>query len=422
MRGVIPAAWHWGAAVGAPALQHMLDRRVVRGKEDATRLGERRGEETMARPAGKLLWLHAASVGEAVSVLPVLMSLQQQAPSLTVLFTTGTLTSARLLERRLPELGLQRVLHRFVPLDVPAWVARFLDHWRPDAAAFVESELWPNLLAACQARAIPLMLVNGRMSAGSLRRWRWVGGFARQLVSAFDCVHAQSADYAARLEQLGARRLLPPGNLKFAAPRLPVDVADAARLASLIGERPLWLAANTHPGEESIAAEVHRSLAAAHPGLLTIVAPRHPERGVHIAAELGGAPRRSLGNDPPPGGIWIADTLGEMGLLYTLAPIVFIGRSLTGQGGQNPLESARFGAALCVGPHTGNFAEITSLLTSAGGLARVTDAAGLAAWVDHMLRDPAARGMAGEAAESVANGESALPDRVAGALIDLLRR
>ncbi len=422
MRGVISAGWHWGATAGAPLVERMLARRVVRGKEIAGRLGERRGEELTPRPPGRLLWLHAASVGEALSVLPVLVSLERRDATLHTLFTTGTLTSARLLERRLPELGLRGVLHRFVPLDVPAWAARFLDHWRPDAAAFVESELWPNLLAGCQARGIPMMLINARMSAGSLRRWRWAGGFARQVVGAFDRVHAQSADYASRLAQLGARGLLPPGNLKFASPNLPVDPDEASRLASLIGRRPLWLAASTHPGEEVIVADIHARLAPAHPGLLTIVAPRHPERGAAIAAALHDAPRRSLGQAPPAGGLWIVDTLGELGLLYTLARIVFIGRSLGGRGGQNPLEAARFGAAIAAGPHMGNFTEIAELLHSAGGLARVRDADGLAAWVDRMVRDPAAREAAGQAAHSVASGELALPDRIADTLIELLHR
>ena len=424
---MIPAAWHWGATLGVPLLERMLDRRVVAGKEDAARLNERRGYETGPRPPGRLLWLHAASIGEAVSVLPMLLSLQRQDPALTTLFTTGTLTSARLLEIRLPELGLDRVLHRFVPLDVPAWANRFLDHWRPDVACFVESELWPNLLGASQRRGIKLMLVNARMSAGSMRRWRQVGGFARQVIGVFDCVHAQSPEYAGRLKHLGARNLLPPGNLKRAAPPLPVDPAEAARLTALIGARPIWLAASTHPGEEALAGAVHRRLAADHPGLLTIIAPRHPERGAEIAAALRadittelGPPRRSLGQDPPPGGIWVADTLGELGLLYALAPIVFVGRSLAGEGGQNPLEPARFGAALAVGPHTGNFVEISEMLLSAGGMVRVADGDALADWVDHMLRDPASRAAAGRAARAVADGEQALPDRVAAALLALM--
>ena len=423
MRGLISTGWHWGATLATPALGRMLQRRVKRGKEMAARLDERRGIDPTPRPAGRLLWLHAASVGEAVSVLPVLLSLQRQDTALTTLFTTGTVNSARLLETRLPELGLDRVMHRFVPLDVPAWASRFLDHWRPNAAAFVESELWPNLLHASQRRGIRLMLVNARMSAGSLRRWRRVGGFAQQVIGAFDCVHAQSTAYASRLQALGARNLLEPGNLKRAAPLLPVDAAEMARLEALIGSRPTWLAASTHPGEEDVAADVHRRLTARHPGLLTIIAPRHPERGADIAAALS-APRRALGQDPPPGGIWIADTLGELGLLYSVAPIVFVGRSLAGPGGetggQNPLEPARFGAALAVGPHTGNFTEIGDLLTSAGGLTRTADADALATWVDRMLDDPVARIASGQAARAVADGEQALPDRIATELLSLM--
>jgi 3-deoxy-D-manno-octulosonic-acid transferase len=418
---MIARAWRRGAAVAVPALRLMLRHRAARGKEDPTRLPEREGRDATPRPEGDLLWLHAASVGEAVSVLPVLASLAALAPELSVVFTTGTVTSARLLERRLPELGLSRVLHRFVPLDVPSWAGRFLDHWQPQAAAFVESELWPNLLAACQARRVPLMLVNARMSARSFRNWRRVPGFARQLLGAFDRVHPQSPEYAERLRSLGARRLEPPGNLKLAAPPLPADAAELARLRAVIGDRPLWLAASTHPGEEELAAEVHARLAPAHPGLLTIIAPRHPERGGEIAASLGGAPRRACGAGPPPGGIWVADTMGELGLLYRLSPLVFMGRSLVGRGGQNPLEAARIGCAVAVGPHTGNFTELVGRLREVGGLAQVEDAAGLASWVDAMLREPARRQRAGAAALEVANGEAALPDRVAGALLELIR-
>ncbi|GAC1342843.1 MAG: 3-deoxy-D-manno-octulosonic acid transferase [Acetobacteraceae bacterium] len=417
---MIAATWRAAASAGAPLLRLALRRRVARGKETAARLPEREGHDPTPRPAGRLLWLHAASVGEAVSVLPVLSCLTTRAPDLGVLFTTGTLTSARLLERRLPELGLVRVLHRFVPLDVPEWGARFLDHWRPDAAAFVESELWPNLLAACQARRIPLMLVNARMSARSFRSWRRVPYFARQVMGAFDLVHPQSPDYAARLQALGARCLAPPGNLKLAAEPLPVDPAELASLRDAIGRRPVWLAASTHPGEEAVAAEVHRRLAPGRPDLLTIIVPRHPARGAAIAAALGGAPRRGAGQGPN-GGIWIADTLGELGLLYRLVPPVFMGRSLIGRGGQNPLEAARFGCALASGPHNGNFTDIAAALGHAGGLTLVDDAAALAVWVARMLDDPAARERAGEAARRVASGETGLPDRVAIAVLGLMR-
>ena len=420
MRGVIPAAWRLGTTIAAPALRAMLRRRVAHGKEEADRLGEREGIERSERPPGRLLWVHAASVGESVSMLPVLVCLARRAPDVVVLLTTGTVTSARVLERRLPELGLDRVLHRFVPLDVPAWAARFLDHWRPCAAAFVESELWPNLLEACQARGIRMMLVNGRMSARSFRQWGRFPEFAREIVGAFDRVHAQSSESNERLLRLGARGLEAAGDLKLAAPRLPVDAAEASRLERLIGGRPVWLAASTHPGEEVLAGEAHRLLCRAHPRLLTIVAPRHPDRGAEVAAALGGAPRRSAGDGPPEGGVWVADTMGEMGLLYQLSPIVFMGKSLVDGGGQNPLEAARFGCAIAAGPHTANFDAAVGRLLDAGGLARVSDGPALAGWIDRMLRDRLAREQAGQAARAVADGEGALPERVAAALLGLM--
>lgn len=398
----------------------MLRRRAARGKEVASRLPEREGIDPTPRPAGRLIWLHAASVGESQSILPVLSALHGQAPDASILLTTGTATSAALLADQLPRLGLGRVLHRFVPLDVPAWAARFLDHWRPDAAGFVESELWPNLLAGCRARGIPTMLVNARMSARSLRGWQRAPGFARQVVGAFDQVQAQSEADAAHLRLLGARHVSAPGNLKLAAPPLRADPAELARLRALIGDRPVWLAASTHPGEEDAAGAVHRALAAAHPGLLTVVAPRHPERGAAVAAALG-APRRAAGQDPG-AGIWVVDTLGELGLLYRLAPLAFVGRSLMGQGGQNPLEPARLGCAIAVGPHTANFAEAVQALEAAGALTRVADADGLARWVDGMLRDPQRLRAAGAAACAAAQGAADLPERTAAALLSLAHR
>ncbi len=416
---MIASAWRLGATLAAPGLRRILRRRVARGKEIAERLPEREGREATPRPAGEVLWLHAASVGEAISVLPVLTCLARRAPALSVVFTTGTVTSARMLAQRLPALGLTRVQHRFVPLDVPAWAARFVGHWRPDAAAFVESELWPNLLAACQARGVRLMLVNGRMSARSFRNWRRVKEMARALIGAFDRVHAQSAEYAERLALLGARGMVAPGNLKWAAPKLGVDAGELERLRPMLAGRSVWLAASTHPGEETMAGEVHRALLPAFPDLLTIVVPRHPERGAAVAAALA-AGRRSCADPPAAAGIWVVDTMGELGLLYRLVPVVFIGGSLVPHGGQNPLEAARFGCALAAGPHTANFDEMVARLLAVGGLAAVPDTAALAGFVGAMLRDPVARTAMGEAGQSVADDEQALPERVADVLLELL--
>ena len=403
-------AWRAAATLAAPVLRGMLRRRIGRGKELAERLPERYGIDPTPRPPGRLIWLHAASVGETMSMLPVVAALQA-APGATLLVTTGTLTSARLLAQRCPA-----VLHRFVPLDVPLWVARFLDHWRPDAAAFLESELWPNMIAACRARGVRLMLLNARMSARSQAGWARAPRFARHLMSAFDAVWAQSAADAARLQALGASCVSAPGNLKFAAPPLPADPAELARLQALLGDCPRWLAASTHDGEEAIAAAVHRRLLPDHAGLVTLIAPRHPDRGLAIAAALG-APRRSAGEDPAPGGLWIADTMDELGLLYRLAPVVFVGKSLAGQGGQNPLEPARLGCAVAAGPHMANQAEAVAALTQAGGLGQVDDADSLAVWVDSMLRDPGRRQRTGRAAEAAATAHADLPMRAAQALL-----
>jgi 3-deoxy-D-manno-octulosonic-acid transferase len=410
--------WAALATTAAPLLRLLLRRRAATGKEIPARLNEREGIDPTPRPSGRLLWLHAASVGEAVSALPVVQALPAD---ITTLFTTGTVTSARLLAQRLPELGLDhRVLHRFVPLDVPAWCARFLDHWRPDAACFLESELWPNTLSACAARGIPATLLNARMSVRSSARWSNLPGFAADLLGGFAWIAAQSADDARRLRSLGGRHVDAPGNLKFAAADLPADAAELARLAAMLGDRPRWVAASTHPGEEARIATVHRLLAPAFPGLLTAIVPRHPERGAAIAAELGGAPRRGLGQDPA-AGLWIADTIGELGLMYRLFPTVFMGKSLGAAGGQNPLEPARLACAIATGPATANFADAVAALTAEGGLKIVADESALAEWVTAMLRDPTGRAAAGAAAQRAARTQAGLPDRMAARLVELMR-
>lgn len=413
-------AWSVAATMAAPLLRIMVRRRLARGKEWHGRTQERFGIDPTPRPAGKLIWLHAASVGETVSILPVIAALPGNCH---VLLTTGTVTSAELLARRLPEMGLGgRVIHRFVPLDVPAWVARFLDHWCPDVAGFVESELWPNLLEGCRGRKIPAMLINARMSKRSFANWSRIPGFARHVLSGFALIQAQTETYAQRLQRLGGVRVTAPGDLKFAAPELPTDPAELGRLRALLGEREKWLAASTHPGEDEEVFAAHRILAAAHPQLLTILVPRHPERGERIARLAGDieVSRREAGEAPPEAGVWIADTLGELGLFFRLARIVFVGRSLVlPGGGQNPLEPARLGCVVAVGPHTGNFDSATEVLQAAGALTRVQDAASLAAWVEFMLGNPELLAAGGAAAAAASGRYADLPACTAAALAGL---
>jgi 3-deoxy-D-manno-octulosonic-acid transferase len=417
----LATGWTVAATLLAPALRLNLRRRVRTGREIAERLPERFGIDPTPRPPGPLLWMHAASVGETMSILPVLVALRHR---VKVLLTTGTVTSQALLDQRIPEQGLTGdVLHRFAPLDVPAWVARFLLHWRPEAACFVESELWPNQLAACRARGIKLMLLNARMSDRSFAKWHRAPGFACRLLDGFALIQARGNQDADRLRALGARRVDSPGDLKFAAPPLPVDEVELERLRCVLDGRPVWLAASTHPGEEALIAAAHHRVAETHPRLLTIIAPRHPDRGLTLSAELN-APRRAAGQDPPSdAGIWIADTMGELGLLYRLAPIAFVGRSLIGSGGgQNPLEPARLGCAIAIGPYTGNFTDHVTLIRDAGGLVDVADPAALARFVSRMLDHPDQRQRLGEHAAASVRRYSDLPARSAEALLSLLPR
>jgi len=414
--------WAGATTLAVPVLRLSLRRRAARGKEIAARLPERWGDDATPRPAGQLLWLHAASVGETISLLPVLSALAKA--DVGILMTTGTVTSADLLTQRLPELGLQdRVLHRFVPLDVPAWVARFLDHWHPDAVAFVESELWPNLLGACRVRRIPTMLINARISAGSLRAWQRAPAMARSILAGFSRIHARGREDADRLLSLGARDVTSPGDLKFAAPELPAEPSTLARLRGLIGDRPVWVAASTHPGEEIEVAAAHRTLIADFPNLLTIVAPRHPDRGAELATALQ-APRRGAGEPPPEGaGIWIADTMGELGLWYRLANAAFVGRSLLPPGGgQNPLEPARLRCPVVVGPYTDNFTDPIARLRDVHALVEVADAAGLAAAIAVLLRDGPSRSAQTQRACDAVQLYAGLPGHTAEVLLGLLPR
>lgn len=409
-------AWALG-----PAVRVLLMLRRARGKEDPVRLPERLGRAGLPRPEGPLIWLHGASVGEALSALPLIDRLLAGDPRASVLVTSGTVTSARLMAERLPE----RAFHQFAPVDLPGAVDRFLDHWRPNLALWLESELWPNAVRAAAKRDIPMVLVNARLSKRSHRRWRAVPGFARSLLGAFKLCLAQSPADADRFAALGAARVESVGNLKYASPPLPADDAVLKTLAAMIGTRPVWLAASTHPGEEAIIAEAHAKLRARHPALLTVIAPRHPERGAAIAAELAASgakvARRGAGETPTAEtGIYLADTLGELGLFYRLAPIAFVGGSLVSHGGQNLLEPAQLDCAILHGPAVFNFEAIAGAMRDAGATERVFDAGSLAAAVDTLLTDEGLRARRTKAAAEVAAGEAGVLDRIMAALAPYL--
>ncbi len=409
---MILALYRGLTTLGAPLITFYLRRRKALGKEDGPRFGERYGMPSHPRPSGRLIWLHAASVGESVSMLPVVERLLVD-PGTSVLLTTGTVTSARLMHERLPP----GAIHQYVPVDRLPWVRRFLDHWRPDLALWAESEFWPNLLTEAAGRGVPLILLNGRISDRSFARWRRQPRLIGKLLASFVLCLGQTPQDAGRLAELGARRVACRGNLKFAALPLPVDDGVLRRMAAGIEGRPRWLAASTHAGEEAIAGRLHRSLAPRHPGLLTIIVPRHPSRGEAIAgelAEMGLTVARRAAGQPVEAAtdVLLADTMGELGLLIRLAPLVFMGKSLIGRGGQNPLEPARLGASVLFGPHMDNFAEIADRMASGGAALQVADEAVLIDAVSCRLADPALLAECGAKARAFASVEDGVLDDV----------
>jgi 3-deoxy-D-manno-octulosonic-acid transferase len=359
-------------AAATPLAPALMSHRLKQGKEISARLNERYGESDIARPPGPLVWVHGASVGELMSVIPLIARVGEN--GFAVLCTSGTVTSANLAEQRLPK----GAIHQFVILDTPRFVNRFFDHWRPDLALFVESDLWPNLIVTSAERGIPLVLINGRVSERSFNRWRRVPATIGALLRRFDLCLAQSSAHAERYRELGAPRIVTTGNLKFDVPEPPADPDKLAQLRSAIGDRTVVAGASTHAGEEAMLIETHRRLRDTFPGLLTIIAPRHPERGAGIldlakAADLQAA-LRSRGELPSGHtDIYVADTLGELGLIYRLAPIVFVGGSLASHGGQNPIEPIKLGAAILHGPNVWNFAEAYAALDQAHGAEKVDD-------------------------------------------------
>lgn len=405
----------------SPAIPYWLNARVKRGKEEPARLGERFGRAGRARPDGPLVWIHGASVGESLSALPIIDRLQARFPNACVLVTTGTVTSAKLLSQRLPD----GTFHQFVPLDTTRAVTRFLDHWKPDAALFMESELWPNLLLRTAERGIPMALLNARMSEGSFNRWLRARGPAKVMLSVFDLCLAQDTDIVGRLESLGARNVSIIGNLKYAAPPLSFDESALEELQGMIGTRKTWLASSTHEGEEAVVGHVHASLKEQLPEVLTLLVPRHPARGAEIAellTDMGHKVALRSHSDPitPKTDIYIADTLGELGLFYRAADIVFIGATLVPKGGHNPLEPARLNCAILYGPYTDNNITIYRELATSGAAIQVIGRDQLAREIAALFADPAKVARMAEAAVKICAKADSVIGRTMNALEPLL--
>jgi len=405
------------AGLVAPVAWRRVSARLAEQGVPAARRRERMGHASAPRPEGRLIWFHAASVGESLSVLRLIGRLGGMLPDAGFLITSGTATSARVVADRLPP----RTAHQFAPLDTRPALRRFLGHWRPDAAVFVESELWPQMLIETRAAGVPMALVNARLSDGSARGWKRFAATARFLMNHFRMIHCQDARTAGHLRALGLAQARHGVNLKALAGALPVDEAALADMRARIGARPLWLASSTHPGEDEIVLAAHKAVLAAQPSALVILVPRHPERAGAIAGLITGAglavARRSGGEEiGETTQVYLADTLGETGLWYALAPLTCLCGSFTTVGGHNPYEPAHAGSAILHGPLYANFAEAYAGMDAADAARQVADAPALGGAVAGLLADRAALGAMRAAARAFAARQEDVLDAFAEAL------
>ena len=369
------------------AIRRYINKRKKIGKEDIKRFNERVGRPKMSRPQGRLIWLHGASVGESISMLPLINRLLELYPDVHVMVTTGTTTSAEVMAKRLPE----RAFHQYLPIDNPMFTTRFIRHWQPTIALWFESRFWPAMLSSIKRKNIPLILINGRISNKSFKRWQQFDFIIKELLACFTACLGQSEEDAYRLRVLGAKDAMCLGNLKYAGLPIPVDATKKEEIMRQIGNRPLWLASSTHNDEEFKIGRFLKELQQKHPNLLTMIAPRHPNRGKEIQEKLQQdyglkVALRSAGEPiEPQTDVYVADTIGEMGIWYEISPIVFIGGSLIPHGGQNFMEPSRCRDAVIVGPHMHNFTDAMNRAKHADGIIQVNDVLELVDMVDQLL-------------------------------------
>jgi 3-deoxy-D-manno-octulosonic-acid transferase len=409
--------YRWATIAFSPAAPLLLRRRGMRGKEDKNRVAERQGIASASRPEGKLVWVHGASNGECLAALPLIESFA--ARGIKILVTSGTVTSADLMGTQLPH----GAVHQFVPLDTPAATTRFLEHWRPDVGLFVDSDLWPNLILGAKRRGTRLALVNARISQRSFEGWLWARKTVAAILSTFDACLAQDEEIAERFRALGAPNVRVVGSLKEDAPPLAFDKAKLAELKADTEGRPILLAAQTHPGEDETILPVHDALRQKFSDLLTIIVPRHPARGAELVQLCASRPcqRRSEGGRiKRETAIYIADTMGELGLFYRLAAFAFIGGTLVPKGGHNPLEPARLHCGVMAGPHTFNSQSAFDAVLRSQGIGRVTSSAEIVALAEQLLSDPARARALGDAAAAGAASLGGAVEKTAATVASLL--
>lgn len=396
-----------------PFILILLFYRLLKGKENKSRLNERLGFPKKIRPDGKLVWMHGASVGECLSMLPLVKKLLDEDKNLHIMVTSGTVTSADLMQKRLPK----RAFHQFIPIDTPLAARRFVKHWNADAVLWFESDFWPSLLKAIYKNKKPLILLNGRISDKSFARWQKFPHIIKSIQSLFTLSFGQTAEDARRLKVLGAQDVVSTGNLKFAAVNPPFDAEELKNIHQLIGNRPVWCMASTHDDEETQGADVHLEIAKKFPNLLTVFVPRHPNRAENIIQMLQKkglvvARRSKKEVITETTNIYLADTIGEMGLLYQIAPIVFVGGSLIKFGGQNMLEPMRLSRTVVIGPHAFNFREIVKTAKEKEALIEVANKSELKEVIEKFLSNPESYQKMQQHAHALATSEMNVLDRV----------
>lgn len=409
------------ARVALPLVKRSEIRKLSDHGTPKARWQEKLGFASVARPDGPVIWFHAASVGESLSVLGLIETMGTALPETHFLLTSGTPTSADLIASRLP----LRCQHQFAPLDAPQAVARFLKHWTPDALVFVESELWPNMIQQCVFADIPVALINARMSDKSLAGWKKRPKSATCLLSQFSLIETQTDDLADALCALGAdpETTQRGPNLKAHSAPLPKDDALMGQLQAALGDRPVWVAASTHPGEEEVVLSAHKTLREQHPDLCLILAPRHPGRAAEVATRVqseGLEVSRRSESGLPVGPVYLLDTMGELGSVYPLSQFVFLGGSFAKMGGHNPYEVVQNGVPVLTGPDIRNFSDVFGQLVGDGSARIVPAPERLADYAVQWLASPEMLAQARAATAMVGHGQSdaldALSDRLIGAL------
>jgi 3-deoxy-D-manno-octulosonic-acid transferase len=347
--------------------------RKLRKKEDSVRFKEKLSKINIPRDNGFLIWFHVASIGEAMSILPLVEGCIEEKKIDKILLTSITLSSGKILEKRYKENS--KVFHQFLPLDVPIFTNKFLEHWKPNLSIFIDSEIWPNLILQISEKKIPLLLINARITEKSFKRWKLIINFAKKIFEKFDLCISSNKESENFLKILGAKKIKNYGNLKFSQTKKNISNKLDSSLINKIKNRKVWCAASTHPAEEILCAKTHLKIKKIYENVLTIIIPRHIDRSDKINIELSGLNLKvvfysKLDEMKQDTDILIIDSYGESLKFYNISKYVFVGKSLaenlTINSGQNPIEPAKLGCKIFHGPNVTNFTEIYGYLKTLG--------------------------------------------------------